>query len=51
MQGRKIYFLGVSDLSKAYKLYNPIIKKTIFSHGVVSDEDMTWPWSDNVVRQ
>ena len=46
-KGEKCIFLGVSDQSKAYKLYNPITKKIIISHDVVFDEENFWPWSNN----
>ena len=50
-KGEKCIFLGVSDQSKAYKPYNPSTKKILISRDVVFDEELTWPWSDNVVRQ
>jgi hypothetical protein len=36
--------LGVSEESKAYKLYNPIEKKIIVSRDVVFEEDKGWNW-------
>lgn len=36
--------LGVSEVSKAYKLYNWISKKIIISRDVVFDEDKCWDW-------
>ncbi|KAL5759339.1 hypothetical protein ACOSQ2_018177 [Xanthoceras sorbifolium] len=41
-KGEKCIFLGVSDQSKAYKLYNPITKKIVISRDVVFDEERTW---------
>ena len=38
-KGEKCIFLGVSDQSKAYKLYNPITKKIVISHDVIFDEE------------
>ena len=38
-KGEKCIFLGVSDKSKAYKLYNPNTKKILISRDVVFDED------------
>ena len=32
---KKCIFLGVSDQSKAYKLYNLITKKIVINHNVV----------------
>ena len=36
--------LGVSEVSKAYKLYDPISQKIIISRDVVFDEDKSWDW-------
>lgn len=38
-KGEKCIFLGVSDQSKAYKLYNPTTKRIIISRDVVFDEE------------
>ena len=40
-KGEKCIFLGVSDQSKAYKLYNPITKRIVISRDVVFDETKT----------
>ncbi|KAM7520343.1 hypothetical protein LguiB_019305 [Lonicera macranthoides] len=45
-KGEKCIFLGVSDESKAYKLYNPITKKIVISRDVVFDEENFWSWSN-----
>ncbi|RVW91534.1 Retrovirus-related Pol polyprotein from transposon TNT 1-94 [Vitis vinifera] len=36
--------LGVSEESKAYKLYDPISQKIIISRDVVFEEDKNWDW-------
>jgi len=36
--------LGVSEESKAYRLYNPIAKKIITSRDVVFEENKPWEW-------
>ena len=41
-KGDKCIFLGVSDKSKAYKLYNPSTMKVVISRDVVFDEKSTW---------
>ena len=41
-KGEKCIFLGVSDQSKAYKLYNPTTKKIIISRDVVFYEERFW---------
>ena len=43
-RGKKYVFLGVSEVSKAYKLYNPLTKKIMTSRDVVFDEENTWSW-------
>ena len=40
----KCVLLGVSDESKAYKLFDPISKKVIGSRDVVFEEDKSWNW-------
>jgi hypothetical protein len=37
--------LGVSDESKAYKLYDPIKKKIIISRDVIFEENHSWDWN------
>ncbi|CAL8086915.1 unnamed protein product [Prunus armeniaca] len=41
----KCIFLGVSEESKAFRLYNPVTKKIIVSRDVQFDESKTWDWS------
>ncbi|KAH9781357.1 hypothetical protein KPL71_008429 [Citrus sinensis] len=43
-KGVKCIFLSVNDHSKAYKLYDPIIKKIVISRDVIFDEEKTWMW-------
>lgn len=47
LDGRSIkcVFLGVSEDSKAYKLYNPIKKKIIVSRNVVFEISKGWNWN------
>ncbi|GKU89839.1 hypothetical protein SLEP1_g3924 [Rubroshorea leprosula] len=45
-KGEKCIFLGVSDQSKAYRLYSPLTKKVIISRDVVFDEASTWSWTE-----
>ncbi|KAH9735190.1 hypothetical protein KPL71_017659 [Citrus sinensis] len=47
----KCIFLGVSDHSKAYKLYDPIIKKVVISRDVIFYEEKTWMWRCSSVGQ
>ena len=41
----KFVFFGVSEVSKAYKLFNPLSKKIVTSRDVVFDEENTWDWN------
>ncbi|KAI3474406.1 hypothetical protein Pfo_029267 [Paulownia fortunei] len=50
-KGEKCIFLGVSDHSKAYKLYNPNTKRIVVSRDVVFDEQMFWEWNENGPKQ
>ncbi|GKV53012.1 hypothetical protein SLEP1_g59562 [Rubroshorea leprosula] len=50
-KGEKCIFLGVSDQSKAYRLYNPLTKKVIISRDVVLDEASTWSWTEKSGQQ
>ena len=36
--------LGVSEESKAYRLYDPISQRIIISRDVVFEEDKSWDW-------
>ncbi|CAL0313812.1 unnamed protein product [Lupinus luteus] len=44
-KGEKCVFLGVSEASKAYKLYNPLTKMIVTSRDVIFDEERTWEWN------
>ena len=50
-KGEKCIFLGVSDKSKAYKLYNPKTMIIVISRDVVFDEKGTWSWKQNGVKE
>ena len=40
----KCVFLGISEESKAYRMYNPISKKITVSRDVVFEEEENWDW-------
>nr|KYP35468.1 Retrovirus-related Pol polyprotein from transposon TNT 1-94 [Cajanus cajan] len=42
----KCVFLGVSEESKAYRLYNPSTKKIVISRDVIFAEDEVWNWNN-----
>ena len=44
-KGEKCVFLGVSEASKAYKLFNPLTKKIVTSRHVIFYEENTWDWN------
>jgi transposase InsO family protein len=45
-KGEKCVLLGVSDESKAYRLYNPLTKRICISIDVVFDENSSWDWEN-----
>lgn len=45
-KGVKCIFLGVSDESKACRLYNPVTKKIIISRDVIFYEEHAWGWAN-----
>ncbi|KAK2407959.1 putative mitochondrial protein [Trifolium repens] len=47
----KSVFIGVSEESKAYRLYNPITEKIIISRDVLFDEENTLDWSSTEKQQ
>jgi transposase InsO family protein len=46
-KGEKCVLLGVSEESKAYRLYNPLTKKVCISKDVVFDEISSWNWESH----
>jgi len=44
---KKRIFVGYSECSKTYKLYNLIIKKFVISRDVKFDKEAAWDWSAN----
>ena len=44
---KKYVLLGVSDESKAYRLFDPINKKVLISKDVVFEEQTGWNWKQN----
>ena len=46
-KSKKCVFLGVSDESKAYRLYDPVSKKIIISKDVIFQEDECWNWGNS----
>lgn len=44
-KSEKCVFLGVSEASKTYKLFNPLTKKVVTSRDVIFDEENSWDWN------
>lgn len=44
-KSKKCVFIGYSELSKAYKFYNPITHRIITSRDVIFDEGENWRYS------
>ena len=47
----KCIFVGYSESSKAYKLYNPITKKIIISKDLKFNEEESWDWDIHEKKQ
>ena len=45
-KGEKCIFIGYSDHSKGYRLYNPNTQELIISRDVIFDEGGAWEWRD-----
>ncbi|KAF8378886.1 hypothetical protein HHK36_030235 [Tetracentron sinense] len=43
-RSEKCIFIGYSEESKAYKLYNPLTNKVVVSRDVIFSEEETWNW-------
>jgi hypothetical protein len=43
----KCIFIGYSETSKAYKVYNPVTNKVVISRDVIFSENEAWAWSEN----
>ena len=44
-KSEKCIFIGYSDTTKGYKLYNPVTEKVIISRDVQFFEDEAWDWN------
>ena len=42
----KCVLLGISEESKAYRLYDPLSQKVLISYDVIFNEEESWPWDD-----
>ncbi|KAK2994415.1 hypothetical protein RJ640_009642 [Escallonia rubra] len=50
-KSEKFIFIGYSQESKGYKLYNPVDKKMKVSRDVTLDEKSSWDWTDRDKEQ
>lgn len=50
-RSHKCVFLGVSQESKAYKLYDPTTQRVVISIYVIFYEDASWYWSEEYQQQ
>jgi len=50
-KSKKCVFLGVSEESKAWRLYDPVTKTVVISKDVVFDEDKSWDWNQTGVKE
>ena len=49
-KGVKCVFLGLSEESKVFKLYDPITRKIVISRDVQFDEQSTWDWRSTITH-
>ncbi|CAA7019223.1 unnamed protein product [Microthlaspi erraticum] len=50
-RSQKCILLGVSEESKAYRLYDPSTKKIVVSRDVFFEEDAKWEWNTSTAEQ
>jgi transposase InsO family protein len=46
----KCILLGISDESKAYRLYNPISQAIVVSRDVIFEEEKVWDWNQTTQK-
>jgi hypothetical protein len=47
----KCIFLGVSEESKSYRLFNSITERVIVSRDVIFEEEKQWDWDESFEEQ
>ena len=47
----KCVLLGISEESKAYRLYDPLSQKVLISRDVIFNEEEIWPWDDSYAEE
>jgi hypothetical protein len=47
-KGEKLIFIGYSDESKGFRLFNPKKDQLLLSRDVIFDETTAWKWEDSV---
>lgn len=49
--GEKCIFIGYSEESKAYKLYNLVTNKVVLSRDVILSEEESWGWNGDITSK
>ena len=49
--GEKCIFIGYSEESKSYKLYNLLTSKVVVSKDVIFSEEESWGWNDDITSK
>ena len=50
-RGERCIFIGYSEESKAYKLYNPLTNKVVMSRDVIFKEEESQGWNDDITSK
>lgn len=50
-KGETCVFLGITKESKAYKLFNPLMKKIVIGKDIIFYEENTWNWNEQQPTQ
>ena len=46
----KCVLLGISEESKAYRLYDPLSKKVLINRDVIFNKKESWAWDDSYTK-
>jgi hypothetical protein len=50
-RGRKMFFVGYEHSTKAYRAYDPVVRRVNITRDVVFDKDAQWDWAGSPEEQ